>query len=117
TMDRPATPSAKQTGPGEYYYGFERPEIIALIPPTAKRVLEFGCAGGACGARIKRERGAYVAGVEILPGPAETARTRLDRVLVGDCEQMDFAELFQPGEFDAILFADVLEHLRDPEAV
>ncbi len=99
------------------YYEFERPEVIALIPPGARRVLEFGCAAGACGARIRRERGAYVVGVELLPEPAELARTRLDEVIVGDCERMDFAEHFTPGEFDAILFADVLEHLRDPEAV
>src|SRR5207249_2671145 len=56
------------------YYEFERPEVIALIPPGAQSVLEFGCASGACGARIKRERGAYVVGVELLPEPAEVAR-------------------------------------------
>lgn len=112
-----ATTQLPRASHGLGYYEFERPEVIAMIPGHARRVLDFGCASGACGARIKRERGAEVVGVELLPGPAEVARTRLDRVIVGDCESMDFAEHFQPGEFDAVLFADVLEHLRDPQGV
>lgn len=118
TLDRPPTATtAPHPGPPPAYYVFERPEVIALIPNGAKRILEFGCAAGACGARIKRERGAYVVGVELLPEPAAVASHRLDRVIVGDCEQIDFAEHFRPGQFDAVLFADVLEHLRDPQGV
>ena len=114
-MVEPAGSERGSHAPG--YYEFERPEVIALIPERAKSVLEFGCASGACGARIKRERGVRVVGVELMPEPAERAAERLDRVVVGDVEKMDFAELFGPGEFDAVLFADVLEHLRDPDDV
>lgn len=118
-VDRAVSGDGESTGgsaaPG--YYEFERPEVIALIPPGARSVLEFGCASGACGARIKRERGATVVGIEYLPEPARIAATRLDRVIVGDAESLDYPSLFSAGQFDAILFADVLEHLRDPEAL
>ncbi len=99
------------------YYEFDRPEVIALIPASARSILEFGCATGACGARIKKERGARVVGIEYVTEAAAIAADRLDRVLVGDAETMDLSAHFQAGEFDAILFADVLEHLRDPDAM
>jgi SAM-dependent methyltransferase len=49
--------------------------------------------------------------VEREPAYAQEARTRLDEVVVADVEQLDAPAL---GRFDALIAADVLEHLVDP---
>jgi SAM-dependent methyltransferase len=92
------------------YYEQARPEVAALVPPGCRRVLEVGCGAGALG-RLLRQRGHHVTGLELLPEVAAEARRWLDWVEVGDVE----AGLpFAPGAFDAVIFADVLEHLVDP---
>jgi 2-polyprenyl-3-methyl-5-hydroxy-6-metoxy-1,4-benzoquinol methylase len=78
-----------------------------------KRILDVGTADGYLGALLKRE-GHMVVGVERDPVLAEKARAYYDRFHLGDIEEFDFP---YRSEFDAILFADVLEHLRDPSAV
>ncbi len=45
---------------------------------------------------------------------AELARQYCRDMVVGDIETMEIENL---GRFDAIIFGDVLEHLRDPRAV
>jgi SAM-dependent methyltransferase len=78
------------------------------------RFLDIGCASGALGAALKGAGATYVAGVEAHPEAAAKARNRLDSVVEGDilAEPIPFDE----GTFDYIVFADVLEHLVDPEA-
>jgi 2-polyprenyl-3-methyl-5-hydroxy-6-metoxy-1,4-benzoquinol methylase len=103
-------PSAK---PDDYYRQARR-EVAGLVPESAARVLDVGCAEGILGAFL-RERGvAHVAGVEYDPEVAQRARTRLSEVVCGDAETA--ALPFAAGAFDCIIFADVLEHLRDPLA-
>jgi len=99
------------------YYHNIRPEVIGLIPAEAVRVLEIGCAAGAMGRNLKEQRPEVeVVGVELNPQAAELARDRLDAVICGDIEEFEF--LPYPHEyFDCITFGDVLEHLRDPEAL
>jgi SAM-dependent methyltransferase len=94
-----------------FYYEQARPEVAALVPPECRRVLEVGCAGGELG-RLLRSRGHHVTGLEVVHERAEQARHRLDRVLTADVEIDGFP--FPPASFDAIIFADVLEHLVDP---
>ena len=96
------------------YYDFARPELLERIPPSAKRILDVGCANGRLGEAIKTRQDAEVIGIEMNPSAAAAARTRLDRVLVGDVETLDSG--FAEGEFDAIICGDVLEHLREPAA-
>jgi SAM-dependent methyltransferase len=60
---------------------------------------------------------AAVVGVELQPEAAEEAALHCERVLVGDIEELDLEAELSGERFDAILFADVLEHLRDPAAV
>jgi GT2 family glycosyltransferase/tetratricopeptide (TPR) repeat protein/2-polyprenyl-3-methyl-5-hydroxy-6-metoxy-1,4-benzoquinol methylase len=109
--DVPAAPATADVR-DQHYYEFARPELMALVPPTAQRVLDIGCGAGCLGAAIKERQNATVIGVEFDESAARLARTRLDEVLVGDIEQMETP--FEPGSFDAVVCGDVLEHLRDP---
>ena len=99
----------------ERTHGYEtaRPDVQALVPATAARILDLGCASGALGEALKRTRPAYVVGVELDPEYARDAATRLDRVVTGDVsEAIDGLDPAEP--FDCIVAADVLEHLVDP---
>ena len=92
-------------------YERARPEILAHVPRDARRVLDLGCATGATGAALKRRQAVEVIGVEREPEYAREAAARLDRVVTGDVEALDPQQL---GRFDALIAADVLEHLVDP---
>jgi 2-polyprenyl-3-methyl-5-hydroxy-6-metoxy-1,4-benzoquinol methylase len=98
-----------------FYYGFARPEVVALVPPSAQRVLDIGCGTGRLGEAIKARQRAEVIGVELIDEAACEAKNRLDQVLVGDIEQMEMP--FAADSFDAVICADVLEHLTDPECL
>jgi SAM-dependent methyltransferase len=93
------------------YYTQSRPEVADLVPRQCRRILDVGCSGGGLGLLL-RQRGHHVTGVELVPEAAVRARQILDRVEVRDVEADGFP--FAPGSFDAVLFADVLEHLIDP---
>lgn len=94
------------------YYGYLRPELLALVPGTARSILEIGCGAGRLGAALKDRQPCQITGVETNPLAAEAARKRLDRVIVGDIETLE--PDFAPHEFDAVICGDVLEHLREP---
>jgi methionine biosynthesis protein MetW len=95
------------------YFEFDRPELRELVPAGVGRVLDVGCGAGALGAALREERGIEVMGLELSPDAAAHARERLDAVVEADLDQLD-ALPFAPGSFDAMVFGDVLEHLRDP---
>ena len=98
------------------YYHYARTEVLAMIKAAPGVVLDVGCGGGATGGEIKKRYPlAQVHGIELSRGAAEIARTRLDRVLNENVEELDFASAgFAPGSIDLALFPDVLEHLYDP---
>jgi O-antigen biosynthesis protein len=87
--------------------------LMLRLVGSNKRVLDVGCATGYL-ARALREQGCSVSGVEYDPAWAEEAAPALDRVVVGDLEQLDLPKEFAGEQFDVIVFGDVLEHLRDP---
>lgn len=76
-------------------------------------ILDVGSASGYLG-KILRERGHHVTGIESDAATAERARACYDSFQVANIETFEFP---YRREFDYILFADVLEHLRDPAAV
>ena len=111
-MTRVLTGAAVQAGGRPpAYYTQARPEVAALVPAGCRRVLDVGCGTGALG-RLLKARGHHVTGIELVPEAAEEARHWLDRVETADVEADGFP--FAPGSFDAVVFADVLEHLVDP---
>jgi len=95
------------------YFKVARDDIIALVPPGAKRVLDVGCGAGETSARLKTFHAVQeVVGIEFIPKVAKIAEQRIDRVLVGDVETLLLD--FPNGYFDCIMCADVLEHCKDP---
>lgn len=79
------------------------------------RILDVGCGTGNRGKFLKRQ-GNECFGITISGREAEIAQKELDGVIVTDVEittSLPFDEDF----FDTIIFADVLEHLRNPEHI
>ncbi len=95
------------------YFQFARPELLALIPQSARRVLDIGCGAGRLGEALKARQPAEVVGIEVVEEAAQAARRRLDQVFAGDIETIELP--FAGGSFDAIVCGDVLEHLARPE--
>lgn len=105
TFDRPFKDST--------YFEWDRPDVLAMIPTTARRVADLGCGGGRLGQNLKARQPAEVWGVERDPQAAAHASRRLDRVVVGNLDEDSWS--LPAAEMDVIVCADVLEHLRHPE--
>jgi len=88
-----------------------RTDLLELIDTSATTILEFGCGEGALGAALKKRQECRVVGIELDPGAAAIARTRLDAVHIGDVRSA-IQELDE--DFDWIVGGDVLEHLEEP---
>lgn len=102
---------------GEVQYSFKESrfgshqKIIERVRPGA-RVLDIGCSQGLL-ARDLRKKGVEVTGIDMIP--RSLVRPEVDRYLACDLDHFTGADLQR--EFDYIICADILEHLRDPEAL
>lgn len=76
-------------------------------------VLEVGTATGYLTSEMVK-RGCRVTGIEQDPGMAELARHYCRELVVGNVETLDLKGL---GSYDAVIFGDVLEHVRNPREV
>ena len=92
-----------------------RTRIVGLIP-AGSRVIDVGCATGFMAEHLTRALGCRVTGVERDPDAARVAAGRCARLIVGDIEDPELLARCE-GEYDVVVFADVLEHLRGPAAV
>lgn len=90
--------------------------LLEMVGPAPKRVLDLGCFCGGSGRWLKqRFPGCEVIGIEMLDKAAAMAAQTYEQVIMGTFEQVDFEkEGLKPGSFDAIIAADVLEHIYNP---
>lgn len=107
---------APPAAPEKYLVEEVNRALVALMG-RPRTVLDVGCGVGLNGAAIKRT-GARVTGIEIVPRSIERAKKALDEVIPADIESdASVAAALGGRRFDAIVFADVLEHTVDPRAV
>ena len=96
------------------YYESKREDLIKFIPTDARHILDVGCGAGATGQMLKsgRKGAVEVIGIECNPAIGEIATKILDKVFIGDVEEISLP--FTERYFDCIIYGDVLEHLLNP---
>lgn len=85
--------------------------------PHGSCVLELGPAGGYFTRYLHDSLGCTVDAVELDPTMADAARPWCRTMLVGNLDALSLHDLLPHADYDVILIADVLEHLRDPETL
>ena len=87
--------------------------VLARMVEPGQRVLELGTGPGTV-TRILHAKGCKVTGVEMDPDTLATCAPFCERTLQANLEDPLWASPLAGETFDAIICADVLEHLRDP---
>jgi O-antigen biosynthesis protein len=107
---------------GLYQYSFDLESCgsasrVARLVGKNKTVLEIGCGPGSQSKVFRGQLGCNVVGIEIDASRAKEARKYCREVHVANLDTDDLSQLLKEERFDVVVCADVLEHLRDPEAV
>lgn len=89
-------------------------KIIQLIGKQ-KRVLDVGCGAGTL-AKEMNKNDCEVIGIELDENSANVAQMYCKELIRGDVESIELEDQFN-DYFDIIIFADVLEHLKEPSNV
>lgn len=93
-------------------YGSVNGNILELLGP-ARRVLDIGCGDGSLGPALRQAGAVELVGIEPVHEAAVIASRTFDRVVEGLVEDIEL-DVLGTAQFDAIIAADVLEHLVDP---
>ena len=88
--------------------------VLAGLIPHGATVLDLGTGSGALGQYLGETRGCTVDGVTFNDDEAAYARPFYRTLAVADLDTCNLEEMFATGIYDAIVCADVLEHLRFP---
>lgn len=91
-------------------------DILKLLPPDAKVIVEIGCGTGATGASYKllNPHCQYI-GIERSREKAKIAVDRLNWVAIADIEETDIASFdIAPKTVDCVVFGDLLPYLQNP---
>jgi ubiquinone/menaquinone biosynthesis C-methylase UbiE len=113
-IDMSEAPKADYSAKNEKYFSGARRLFIDDLPINSDaRLLEIGCGNEDTAAYALAERKCgWCCGVELCERAAEAAKSRLNRVIVGNVETLEFD--FAEGFFDILIMSEVLEHLVDP---
>lgn len=106
------------TNPNIDYFRNQRRALSTNIPEGENLILDVGCGAGHFGGYLKASgKAKQVYGIEVFSEAANEAISHLDRVKCADLDTLNLDELHQQWnkvKFDFIVFADVLEHTKDP---
>ncbi|HEX3550161.1 MAG TPA: methyltransferase domain-containing protein [Candidatus Elarobacter sp.] len=108
TKQYPAPPADAASGES----ASSQAKVAELVPPGS-RVLDAGCANGGLAALLTA-RGARVWGVDVNAKAVEQAGRHCVEARAADLDAIELADVFPGLRFDVVVFADVLEHLREP---
>lgn len=99
---------------GHEYYSHVRSDILDLVPAEAINILSVGCGAGYTEAELVK-RGCSVVGIEQFEPAAKVAESHGLEIFAGSAELA--VDHIGDRRFDCIIYADVLEHLIDPEQI
>ncbi len=88
---------------------------VARMVGHGKRVLELGTGPGSITRVLKEHYGCAVTGVEISAESAAAAAPFCERMIVADLDDPEGLSALGDERFEAVVAAEVLEHLRQPE--
>lgn len=91
--------------------------VLAALVAPGSLVLDLGTGSGALGHHLHETARCAVDGVTLSADEQATARPWYDRLELLDLEDPSWMQSFAERRYDAIVCADVLEHLREPERV
>src|SRR5829696_10164700 len=80
--------------------------LIVELVGHSKRVLDVGASTGYL-ARVLKERGCRVTGIELDPEAALQAENHCNRIITGNVENLNLDEELGNEFFDVIVFGDV----------
>lgn len=90
-------------------------DLLSLIPPNARGVVEVGCNNGALASAYKAINPACkYTGIEADASNAEGSRHYCDEVLQLDIESVDESFYAQYADYNVWVFGDVIANLRYP---
>lgn len=92
-------------------------DVISLVNPIHKKILDVGCGAGD-NSRILKKNNPNVAidGITYSQSEAREAELVLDNCWVFNIEN-DFPNILREKNYDCIIFSHVLEHLKEPDLV
>jgi len=94
------------------------PDLLRLIPPTVKNVIEIGCSSGALAREFKKQsRDVNWIGIEIDASYAELAKRYCDKTLVANIDDCNYSFYTEFTDRDCWVFGDTLEHFKNPWSV
>lgn len=91
---------------------FSSHSIVVALAGKNRKILEFGCGKGFVSEQLKKQ-GNEITAIEIEKQNAKLAEKFCKKVFVENIETMDFSKIGKG--FDAAIFGDVLEHLKNPK--
>jgi methionine biosynthesis protein MetW len=90
-------------------------QLIARWVTPRSRILDVGCADGYVMELLRAQKACTCVGIEV--GPAAATARRAGFEVVDEPAPEAFAVARMHGPFDHVIFADVLEHMADPQPV
>ncbi|MCB0329927.1 MAG: class I SAM-dependent methyltransferase [Bdellovibrionales bacterium] len=89
--------------------------FVYSLVEEKQRVLDVGCGIGLLGKYLTKQKSCSVVGIDYDPKSIELAKPFISDAFVVDLRNTDLKEAVKGETFDAVLFADVIEHFAEPK--